>query len=261
MSHTNLWIKSPQAILAIAGVASMALAGVAQAGISDPGLTLTATNAQGTGTLTVPLANGSVLPGGGWQWILAGPPINLTNPGNVVIGTLNQGTITMSDTGVLVASSFAVTAGTSDTTFQLNSALVTFSALLNPQARASAGLTVTDNTGNGASVTGNRPGGSVFSAQYNGLAPAGTAFANLIAGPLTEPNAFGSESASQSFPAAPGAFTTVAGAVTSVSSMWDFTVTANDQASGTSVFVLVPTPAGLALLGLGGLVLGGRRRA
>lgn len=238
-----------------------AFAGVAQGGISDPGVVFTATNAQGTGSLSIPLAQGAPLPGGGWQWVLVGPPVNILGPGNVVLGTLTQASMTLRDTNVLAASSFAVTAGQSNTTFTLNSALVTFGSITNAQARASAGLTVTDNTGNGASVTGNRPGGAVFSAQYNGLAPAGSTFADLIAGPLVEPGGFGSESTNQSFPAAPGAFSAIAGSVGSVSTMWDFTVTANDQASGTSVFVLVPTPASLALLGMSGLVLGGRRRA
>jgi hypothetical protein len=233
---------------------------VAQAGYTDPGLVFTATNAQGVGSVTISLAQGAPLPNGGWQWVLVGPPIPIMSGLNT-LGTITQASITMIDSGGLVASSFAVTSGNSATNFMIGSGLVFFPTQINPSARASAGLTVTDNTGNGASVTGNRPGGSVYSSHYNGLAPGGTTFSNLIAGPLVEPAAFGSESTNQSFPAAPGAFTTVVGSVSNLSTIWDFTVTANDQASGTSVFVLTPAPGSVALLGLGGLVLGRRRRA
>lgn len=259
MSHMTTNTRS--ATLLVAGAALALGASVAQAGITDPGLTFTATNAGGTGSITVPLANGAPLPGGGWQWVLVGPPINIVAPSNEILGTLTQGSITMNDTGGLVASSFAVTAGNSNTNFQIASALVSFSGLGNPQARASAGITVTDNTGNGASVVGNLAGGSVYGAHYNGMAPGGTTFASLIAGGVIEPSAFGSESSNQSFPAAPGAFSTIIGAVGSMSTMWDFTVTAGDQASGTSVFVLIPAPSGLAALGVAGLVMGRRRRA
>jgi len=248
----------------LAGAACVALLagmpGVAHAGFSDPALVFTATNLTGTGSISITLAQGSALPGGGWQWSLAGPPVPILTGGGALIGTITSGSITMKDSGGLVATSFAVTAGNSATNFQISSGEVFFPAQLNPLGRASAGITVTDNTGNGASVTGNRPGGTVFGAHYNGPAPAGLLFSNLIAGPLNEPNGFGSESTSQSFPAAPGAFTPIAGNVTSISSLWDFTVTNNDQASGTSVFVLIPAPASLALLGMGGLIAGRRRR-
>lgn len=248
----------------LGGVACLAFvagaASLAHAGYSDPAIIFTATNLTGTGTISINLAAGAALPGGGWQWSLAGPPVAITNGGGALIGMITSGTVTMQDSGGLVATSFAVTAGNSATNFQISSGEVFLPVKFNPQGRASSGLTVTDNTGNGASVTGNRPGGTAFSAHYNGLAPAGTAFSNLIAGPLSEPNAFGSESTSQSFPVAPGVFAPIVANVTSISSLWDFTVTANDQASGTSVFVLVPAPASLALMGMGGLITGRRRR-
>jgi len=234
--------------------------GIALAGFSDPALVFTATNLTGTGSINITLAQGSALPGGGWQWALAGPPVAITTGGGALIATITAGSITMQDTGGLVATSFAVTAGNSATNIQILSGEVFFPNQFNPQGRASSALTVTDNNGNGASVSGNRPGGTAFSAHYNGAAPLGTPFSNLISGPLTEPNAFGSESTSQAFPIAPGVFAPIAGNVSSISSVWDFTVTANDQASGTSVFVLVPAPASLALLGMGGLLAGRRRR-
>lgn len=254
-------IAPPRRTLGVAGVIAGMVVGAANAGITDPGLSFSATNLQGTGSVSIALAQGSPLPGGGWQWALVGAPVPILGPGNVVLGTINQGTATLDDTGRVVATSFAVTAGNSNTNFTVTSALVSFPSLLNPLGRTSAGLTVTDNTGNGASVSGNLLGGSVFTSRYNGQAPAGSLFANLIAGPLVEPTGFGSESASASFPGAPGAFAPIAGSVSSMSTMWDFTVTQNDQASGTSVFVLVPSPGTLGLLGLSGLALARRRRA
>lgn len=243
----------------IVGTAAVAgLCGSALAGYTNPGLAFTATNAQGAASVSINLGQGAPLPGGGWQWVLFGPAIPIQTGGGVVLGSINQGTVTLNDTGALVAVSFAVTAGNSATNFIINSSVVSFSPMA-MDGRASAGMTVTDNTGNGASITGNRPGGAMFSAHYNGAAPGGTTFANLITGPLVEPNAFGSEASNQSFPAAPGVFTPV-GVVGDISTTWDFTVSANDQASGTSVWVVIPSPASLALLGAGVLVSGRRRR-
>ncbi len=242
-------------------IAGAALTSVAQGGITDPGLVFTATNLQGSASVSIALGAGAPLPGGGWQWVLVGPPIPIMSGPNL-LGTITQGTVTLRDTtSPLVATSFAVTAGASNTTFQIASGEVSFTAMNNPNARASAGITVTDNTGNGASVAGNRPGASVYSAHYNGQAPLGVAFSDLMGGGATTPSAFGSQSVNQAFPAAPGAFTPIAGSVSSISALWDFTVSANDQASGTSVFVLVPAPGALGLLGMAGLVVTGRRRA
>ena len=51
------------------------------------------------------------------------------------------------------------------------------------------------------------------------------------------------------------------GAVSDISSRFSFTLSANDIASGTSIFtVVIPSPGSAALLGLGGLVAIRRRR-
>lgn len=243
-------------LLAGAGIA----AGSASAGITDPGVVFEATNAQGTGSVSISLAQGSVLPGGGWQWVLAGPPIPIMSGPNV-IGTITQGSVTLIDQlpQPLLATSFAVQAGESNTSFSIQSALVSFPTINDTHARATAGITVTDVNGGGASVTGNRPNASVFSAHYNGQAPAGAAFANLLSGGVSEPNPFGSESVSQNFPFGPG-FSPLGTDASSASTIWDFTVSAGDAASGTSGFFLVPAPASMALLSVAGGVMLRRRR-
>ena len=120
--------------------------------------------------------------------------------------------------------------------------------------RATAGVTVTDNDANGATLTGEGAGGSFFNAAYNG----GTTFADLISGPFTTSVA-GSNSGAQDFPAAPGAFDPIGGTLTDIQAQFNFTLSANDSASGTSGFFSIPTPGAATLIALGGLA-GLRRR-
>ncbi|MEZ6234454.1 MAG: PEP-CTERM sorting domain-containing protein [Phycisphaerales bacterium] len=244
-------------LLAGAGI----VAGSASAGITDPGVLFEATNAQGTGSVAINLGQGAPLPGGGWQWILVGPPIPIMSGPNV-IGTITQGSVTLIDQSpqAVVATTFAVAAGQSNTSFTISSALISFPTISNAQGRATAGITVTDVGGGGASVTGNRPNDSVFSAHYNGMAPGGTTFGNLISGGVTEPVAFGSETASENFPAGPG-FLALGGNASDASTQWAFTVSGGDTASGTGAFFIVPAPASMALLSIAGGVMLRRRRA
>jgi MYXO-CTERM domain-containing protein len=45
-----------------------------------------------------------------------------------------------------------------------------------------------------------------------------------------------------------------------MSARYRFSLTANDEASGTSSFEIVPAPGAIALLGMGGLLAARRRR-
>jgi hypothetical protein len=92
-----------------------------------------------------------------------------------------------------------------------------------------------------------------YEANYNGLAPAGTNFAAFIPG-LVVATPGGSNATSDGT----GGFLPIAGAVSSMSSRFAFTLSAHDSASGTSSFVVVPEPASLALVLAG--VLAFRRR-
>jgi len=145
---------------------------------------------------------------------------------------------------------FGVRAGLSDTTFTVLSGMEIFTALTNPDAYASAGVTLTDRTPSGATIKGLFAGGKTNQAMYNGT----TAFANLVSGfsvsgsSLTKEEEYGNE-----FSMVP-----INDTLTSIESNFYFTLSARDAASGTSAFVVVPEPVTFTLLGLGTLVL--RRR-
>lgn len=146
---------------------------------------------------------------------------------------------------------FLVTAGNAPTHFTICSATILF-APINAQATASAQIGATDLLGDGVAVIGGFAGGTKgYEATYNGA----TIFADLVnnfAG-----GAFGSPVSSEGNP--PGGGFIPIGIANSMRACYDFTVTANDQASGTSTYVIIPEPTSLALMGLG-LLAGLRRR-
>jgi len=150
---------------------------------------------------------------------------------------------------------FGIQAAASDVSVVITSPLVSFPTLTNPDAVASMGLTLSDSDGSGnAALTGTAgtSGTLAYSAQYNGLAPGGTVFAEGISG-LQVSTVAGSDddninSGSQ----------TIAGGVSDMSTQLSFDLSAMDSASGTGFFVIVPEPSAFALLVLGfGLI---RRR-
>ncbi len=146
-----------------------------------------------------------------------------------------------------VTLNFAVQAGGANTTVMIGSALLTFPAIANAQAQASAAFSLTDTTGNGATLTGLAPGGGAYLADYNGYVPGGAHFASVISG-MTVVNPFGTANSSANVP---NSGYTAIGAASDMSSMVHFQLSPFDLASGTSTFVIVPEPASLALLSLG----------
>jgi hypothetical protein len=214
-----------------------ALAGfptIATAGFLGNLITIEATNATGRGT---------------WQFpVPANPPdtINYAHPDVVVLRDQNQAIIgTVDDIAVnldgdpVASISFVATAGASPTTFSVSSAVVTFPAITNPAASATAEVTLTDTSTNGASLTPVSPNTGVFLPTYNGS----TIYTQLIG--TTTISSGGSITAN-------GAFNDpIAGAVSSIQARFNFTLSAADVASGTGRFEVIPEPTTLVLLAAG----------
>lgn len=202
----------------------------------------------------VPFGQGSWGPDGSFNWTLAEDVVlhNLANPEEVVatieandpehptqVSILPPGT-GRSDPQVNLG--FAMTAGNALTTFTVKSALLSFSPYLNPQGRASIGLNVSDSWDGSATLDGDGLLSKTFLSQYNGFVPGGTTFDELI--DVVQVNeAFGTVSANDDTLWQP-----IGGVVSNMSTQIRFTLTANDSASGTSSFQIVPEPASLALL-------------
>jgi hypothetical protein len=181
----------------------------------------------------------------------------LVNSDQAIGGAFIENLVLKINSDPEVGVEFGVRAGSSAETISILSDVVTFSALVNPQAYASAGVTLTDRTfpANGAAITGGFDGGKVHQARYNGS----TVFANLVkgfsipGGTLTMDEEKGNQFS----------MITINDTLTSIESEFKFTLSALDSASGTSNFVVVPEPSSIIALvgGLGSLLAFRRRRA
>ena len=194
--------------------------------------------------------------------------LNVSEPGNPfsyqltepvdIFSTQNPGTLLATIDGLSlfydgdpqIILNFALTAGNANTNFSISSALVAFPSLTNPQASATAGITVTDNGTTGGSATGSFPGIKSYEASYNG----GTVFADLVSPVVAPPGSSGI--GSERFPVPVGSTIAIPGSVSSMKAEFDFILTANDSASGTSNFtIIVPEPSSIFLAMFGGVAL------
>jgi hypothetical protein len=217
--------------------------------INDP-LTVTLQEGSDSGTFTMNVPSNSPV-----VWNSSGP-VNVFSSSHpsLLLGSIDGLSISL-DSDPNVSLGFAVTAGGADTTFTISSPVVSFSPLTNPQGFASAGVTLTDNVGTGATFTGLFPGPKGYQAQYN----SGSAvFANLVPSFSVVNTTL---TTSERFPVA--GTTVVPGVVSNIESQFSFVLSANDSASGTSRFnVTAPEPSSmiLALLGATALLWRVRRR-
>lgn len=237
----------------VAAAGALALTTAASAQLSDPFITVRATNASGTGTFTVPLMDTMPGPNGSTVYSLATPFDIMDGPN--VIASLTQLNSTVRPLMGLqpntVTLSFTFFAGTSDTTFEVLSTVFSFDPIEDEAGRATAGITVTDSDGNGAQSTG-AFGGAHYRASYDG-----NTFADLLANAV---NAGAGDSATDDDRSPLAGFTALGENADSMTAAWHFTLSANDQVGVTSSFFIIPAPGALALLGVAGLTMARRNR-
>lgn len=237
----------------VAAAGALALTTAASAQLSDPFITVRATNASGTGTFTVPLMDTMPGPNGSTVYSLATPFDIMDGPN--VIASLTQLNSTVRPLMGLqpntVTLSFTFFAGTSDTTFEVLSTVFSFDPIDSEAARATAGITVTDSDGNGASSLGAFDGAH-YRASYDG-----NTFADLLANAV---NAGVGDSATDDDRSPLAGFTALGENADSMTAAWNFTLSANDQVGVTSSYFIIPAPGALALLGVAGLTMARRNR-
>jgi len=215
----------------------------AQANLSPVIFSVTASNANGSGTYEVAYDPGLDDPSGFYFWSQLGPvTITDSNNGNEIA------TVELANFSAFgepaVGLGFTVQALGAATNFAINSGVLSFAPVTNQLAVASGGLTATDSDTNSfASLVGNigSSGNHAFVAAYNG----GSIFGEDVP-PLLVNNPAGGDSDN---------FNTgnqiIGGAVSSMQIQFGFVLSGNDSASGTAAFYLVPEPTTFVLLGLG----------
>jgi hypothetical protein len=199
-------------------------------------LSITASSDAGTAETNIPLPD--PLPNGqspGYLQLSSPELFELRTDQGELIGTVGDLQIAL-DGDPLANISFTATAGGSDTTFSLSSAIVSFAAMTNPHAMASAEMTLTDNDGSGASIDVVSPNAGLFQAVYNGSAT----YAEL----LGSASFTGGASAST----AEDTSGVIGASVSSIQGVWQFTLSAGDGTRGRGEFQVVPEPSSLLLV-------------
>ncbi len=203
-----------------------------------------------TGSVEYYFPVGTVIEGT-YSWNLD-EPVAIMNAANTLQLTTVETLNLVYNADPAVTLNFSVVAGNYGSNITVTSAVITFDPIVKPLAYATAGVTVTDNNLNGATLTGLLTNGAAYEARYNN--PAVT-WASLLTSPVVAPMA-GSTSVSARRPLLPVEWEIIPATVDRISSQFRFHLTASDSASGTSRFeVIVPEPVSLGLLLLGSLVL------
>lgn len=253
-------------LAAVVGVAIVTSA--ASASVSDPALTIHAVNGGGTDIVTIPLA--FLAPGGPVGSLTYTLPSALTLPNTgAVIQNLNLIYVPENALPVqenLIGLNYTLWTGAQTTTFTVSSGLFTLDGAPAQYGRGSAGVSITNGNGNfaadqGVAYTG-LAGAGGFLTQFDGgfggsptYTPAGVLFE--VFGPaalVSTTSTFGTDFVDYTF---------LGTNRTSMSSQWRFSLTGGDQVGVVSSFFsssIIPAPGAVALLAIGGLVSGRRRR-
>lgn len=220
----------------------------ARAGIVDPAITITAASAEGTATLEIMVSQGT-WSGGDWSFSAAGD-IELRDPGTGARIALlrNLSCEILADPSVGV--NFTGIAGPVETMFSFSSGYLTYAPITDSLGTVSAGVSVTDNDADGAVFTGLFAGDAMRALYDEDLV-----FDTLIAGftvPVDDTRTMDERSPASGY--------TPLGTTERVAIEWEFLLSANDQASGTSRFLIIAEPGTFGLMILAGVIAVRRRR-
>lgn len=194
-----------------------------------------------------------------WSLSSPSPWTIMDSSGSVELGTIDSMSITLfADPEVDLTFSLRNGDRVNPTAFSIQTTTIQFAPIFQPEALAAASISITDGLGSpaGVAVTGGFPDGKLYQARYSTdeLINTGTAFANLVSS-LSVP--FG-QTLSEDKPGG-GLYSSISGPVYMMEAEYRFTLSAGDQASGTSAFIIVPEPCTL-LLGVAGAGIAMLRR-
>ncbi|RIK67067.1 MAG: hypothetical protein DCC65_07550 [Planctomycetota bacterium] len=208
-------------------------------------LRIVASSDSGQAEVLIPESSG-VWIGEDWFYSLS-RPLSIQSSEGLVLGRLERLVLVVSGSPQ-VSLNFLVKAGASDTQFLIESELLSFTTIASATGRASAGITVTDLDGDGVHLQGAFGDSTrAYQSRIN-PGPGEMTFAELVENVVLGPG--GSITSHGIFPSPVGVFSATSQAglplhsADSMQSAFEFTLSANDVAGGTSVFALtIPEPS------------------
>lgn len=274
--------STPQTI--VAAVAAGVLAPAALANLPTTLITVTASNALGSGSTTIGLSDFATaldtdfdgLPNFG----ISGPlgPITIQNTGGDVIAGLTDAEFTIGSSitsptvpavqSSSIGGSFALinnVPGAGTTTFTITTSPIPFFTSLNTPGLAdgSVGISVTDSAGSpdGAVIDGLGASGGLLELLYNTSGTPQTLASLLQGGFSIAPGAPNSATDSEDFPDTTAARTLINQPVADIALRFEFSVSEGDQLGATFDYsIIVPAPGVAGVLLPAGLLAARRRR-
>jgi hypothetical protein len=195
---------------------------------------------------------------GEYLWSLPSP-VTLGD-GTTSLGTIDKLEVTLNaDPQVDLEFAITNTSLTNPISYDIATATILFDPIANAEAAALASVTLTQGAGSpdGASIAGLLDG-KLYQARYStdGINNTKTVFSSLVSG-----FSFASGLSMDGSEGAPASgMTPLSSTVYMMESEFKFILSAGDQASGTSAFLITPEPASLAIMGLASLLLVRGRR-
>lgn len=235
------------------GAVTIGSASVASANLSDVFFSIQASSGALSGTFEVMTDDVIYNPSNdSYMWFGSGISINDDNSGAPIATLINAFVFIQADPQVNMT--FNVQAGAAPTAFSVSTAVLNFPSISSAEGQASVGFSLTDSDPFGAGdgealLSGDGPGGNAYWAEYN-IVPPGTVFTQQIPSLMISGDPSGSTSTGVDVPGG-GLYLPIAGSVSSMQAHTAFTLSANDQASSTSQFTIIPEPASLLLVLMG----------